>query len=310
MVQEWSGVHYTVLHSICGAAKEYIPIYCFDDRSMIIEKNTSTSFNNDKVREKFKHLPCPIENPRETLDKYNDIDNEEHYERPYSDAATEKAMKGMNQQYVAKLHKKYDEANGDQAIQLVTTDDLEVYANGARLKNPFTTRDLIFELCRGQEIKVVAPVMLGLGKYHESFSSCTRMFQIYEESEYEVSMVIGTKGQLSTNEIFYRSCEVLIAKANQVFSDIHAKEDIDNEEGYIVVENEDYILGNLISHCCSHHMISSAHMPHLLQPIVQIYYKNDSNKNIYELFHMAHQDLTKLLTTMQEKVQKVQKSSK
>lgn len=300
IVLQWRGVHYTVLHSICGAAKEYIPIYCFDDRSMIIEKNTSTSFNNDKVREKFKHLPCLIANPRETLNQFDELDDEERYDKPYN--AT---LKSIDQRYVARLHKRYDESN-PRRIQLVTTDDLEIYENGLRVPNPYKEPDLIFELCRGQELKVVAPVMLGLGKHHESFSSCTRMFQTYDKED-EPQLILGTKGQLSPHEIFHRSCEILLTKANRVFADIHAKEDIDNEEGVIIIENEDYILGNILAHCCSRHLISSCHMPHLLQPIIHLYYHNASNKNIYELLHNAHKDLVALLTTMQQLVEKLSK---
>lgn len=303
-VLEWRGVHYTVLHSINGAAKKYVPMYAFDMRSMYIEKNTSTSFNNDKVREIFQHLPCLIENPRDTLSRVKELDDEERYYRPYNDRNS-KVTAHSDANYVVRLHKKF-ELEDENDIELVTTDHLEVYQNDQRIENPYKVRRLVFELCANQEIKVVVPVMLGIGRYNESFTACNQMFHRYEgryTPDSVVEQVIGTNGQLSEKEVFFRACEVLIQKANEVFTKIEAKADLDNEEGHIEVENEDYTLGNILAHALSRYVVSTCYMTHLLDTSIYLYYHNRDKKNIYEVFFSAHKDLIKMLQTMQRLVE-------
>lgn len=295
-VFHWQGLHYTVIHSLNGAALEYVPTYAFDARGMAIEKNSSTAFNNDKLRELFQHLPCLLENPRSTLAEFDRLDRDEHYERPFNDR-NEK----VESRYVAKLSKRFS-LEDETAAELVTTDDLQLFLDGKELPNPYARPRLVFELRAGQEVRVVAPVMLGLGKYNESFSPCTRCFHRYD-GEYApgtvVEQVVGAAGALPPREILHRAAEVLLAKVSAVFSKIHAKPDLDNDEGYIEVDNEDYILGNLMAHALRRYMIAACHMPHLLQHRFLLYYRNLGGKNVHELFFAAHKDLAALLALVQ-----------
>lgn len=302
-VFHWQNLHYSVVHSLNGAALEYVPTYAFDVRGMVIEKNTSTSFNNDKLRELFQHLPCMAENPRSTLAEFDRLDAEEYYQQPFNDNRADVEQKGSR--YVARLSKKF-ELEDETAIQLVTTDDLELFLDGKRLENPYRRRRLLFELRTGQQVRAIAPVMLGLGKYHEGFSPCNQAFHRYEGTYAPGTVVeqhISSAGPLPPRELLHRACEVLLAKSSAIFTKIHAKADLDNDEGYIEVENEDYIVGNLMAHTLSRYTVAACHMPHLLMHRFQLYYRNMSGKNVHELFFAAHKDLVALLALIQRALQ-------
>lgn len=298
-VFHWQNLHYTVVHSLNGAALEYVPTYAFDVRSMVIEKNTSTAYNNDKLRELFQHLPCMLENPRSTLAEFSKLKNEEYYQQPFNDKRADVENKGPR--YVAKLSQKFS-LEDETDTQLVTTDDLELFHNGKKLPNPYKNPRLIFELRAGQEVRAVVPVMLGLGMFNECFSPCNQMFHEYD-GEYAPGTVVrqhvSSTGAIPPREILHRACEVLLAKATDLFLKIMSKKDLDNDEGYIEIEGEDYILGNLIAHALSRYMVATCHMPHLLMHRIQLYYRNMQQKNIHELFFSANKDLVALLALIQ-----------
>jgi DNA-directed RNA polymerase subunit L len=321
-------INYIIVNTIRRTILSDIPIYAFNEFKF--EKNTSI-FHYNYLKLRLQQLPVwKIENNIDSLNKENnkenkiddkinevlneddeDIENEandmdlqeEYNEENVEELDSDKKKENINNltMYVNYINKTLD-------IITITTSHAKFYYNQKQIESPYHIPIPLIKLQSEQQISFSAITKLGTEEEHTLYSAVS--VAAYKEiNENEFDFFIESRGQRTEKNIL----SVALLNINmklQNFLNIFLEEKHNYEdEGIIIINNEDHTLGNLISNGLQQHtLISFAgyNLHHPLSKIVHIHYKlkegnlKEIMKNVITYYHTLFIDIKKSLDAIKK----------
>ncbi len=263
---ELSNTSYHIVNSIRREIFTSIPIYAFTDT--IIDYNTSYYINNDHLKETIKHLPVY------GIDK--------------------------NSQMVISLS--FENNTPDNYI--VTTSDAEYYLNDKKIECPYKIPMVIIILKPQEKISFSSTTTLGTEQDHVCYTAVAAI-GMEEIKSNTYTLTIESTGQLKEYTILNIAIDNLINRLTSLLNIVKnltslRSETFNNNEGTIVIENEDHTLGSLIVYGLQQHkkILTAAYcVPHPHKSEVHLIYKTEKTSSILQTIEETVELLThKLLS--------------
>ena len=304
-------MNYIVANTIRRTIFNDIPIYVFDEFKF--DKNTSI-FHNNYLKLRLRNMPVwSIENTVDFLDNAHikkpiDKVNEDQDENTEAGDEVELDIeKILNSSTLKQLTMYINYKNKLNDIVTVTTNDAKFYYGEKQIPSPYKTGIPIIKLQPNQEIAFSAITKIGTEQEDAMYSAvCVNYYNQINENEF--LFVIESRGQITEKRIVQVALInierriknfIKLLLDNQVKSDDKGKSDdkvkldnkvkSDNNEnnGIIIVNNEDHTLGNLIARGLQTHDkvdFAGYNLPHPLAKKVHFHYKlkNGDIKKVLE----------------------------
>ena len=320
-------IDYIILNTIRRMILSEIPIYAFNEFKF--DKNTSI-FHNNYLKLRYKYMPVwGIDNNIDYIDTPNKKDiiitkNEEELDDLDNiDINIDNNINSssLNQLTMYVMHK-----NKSIDIITVSTDDAKFYYKEKQIENPYKTPIPLIKLQANQEISFSAITQIGIEQMDTMYSAVS--IAVYKQiNDNEFDLIIESRGQITEKRIIIVALINLMNRLNNfikvLFDNSHdnshdkLKDILENNiqtsinenalEGMILINDEDYTLGNLISRGLQKHKkidFASYNLPHPIDRKVIFQYKLNSGniKNVMkdvvdyyiELFTKLKDDINKL----------------
>lgn len=300
-------INYVIANTIRRTIMTSIPIYAFDEFKF--EKNTSI-FHNNYLKLRLKQMPVwSIDNNVDYLEDTNEdfklaTIEEEIEDKDIDEIQLEVDKKPIN--VLKRLTMYVSAKNQSNNIITVTTNDAKFYYNEKQIISPYKIPIPIVKLQPKQEIIFSAVTKIGTENKDAMFSAvsiCT--YKQIKDNEFD--FIIESRGQIDEKRIIQVAL-ININKKIKNFYNLIDEKDLKNSEdnGIIIVNNEDHTLGNIITRGMQQHeQISFAgyNLPHPLAKKVQFHYKlvkGDIKKVIKDVINYYEElftNLNKLINT-------------
>ena len=320
-------IDYIILNTIRRMILSEIPIYAFNEFKF--DKNTSI-FHNNYLKLRYKCMPVwGIDNNIDYIDTTNKKDiiitkyDEELDDLDDIDINIDNNINSssLNQLTMYVMHK-----NKSMDIITVSTENAIFYYKEKQIENPYKNHIPLIKLQANQEISFSAITQIGIEQMDTMYSAVSIV--VYKQiNDNEFDLIIESRGQITETRIIIVALINLINRLNNFIkvlfdnshdnSDDKLKDILENNiqtsinenalEGMILINDEDYTLGNLISRGLQKHKkieFASYHLPHPLDRKVIFQYKLNSGniKNVMkdvvdyynELFTKLKDDINKL----------------
>jgi len=171
----------------------------------------------------------------------------------------------------------------------VTTSNAKFYYDEKQIQTPYKNECPIVKLQPGQEILLSAITKLGTEK-EDSMYSAVSIVSYKQITENEFDFTLESRGQITEKRILQVALiniEKNIRKFLEIFlEDLSKGIDISEDEGLIIVNNEDHTLGNLISRGMQQHKqikFAGYSLPHPLSKKVHFHYHLEKDGNIKQV---------------------------
>jgi len=272
----------TVVNTIRRVSLTNVPIYAFN--KFDITKNTST-FNNNYIKLRLRNIPVVGIKTKENILKKEvvELDNE-------IDLGNVMTMDNIDftnnykQESIEKLTMYFDYENKTNSVATVTTKDCKFYYKENEIENPYKVDLPLIKINEGGHITLTAISELGTINDGEIFSPISIFtFKKLKDNQFEINF--ESRGQLDEKEILKITIENIIYRLNELKKKITEMEDNDKKEGYIIIENNDHTIGNLLSTGLRKHkevIFGGYNMPHLLDEKIKIHF-NIKKSNIKKI---------------------------
>jgi len=283
LVLNFSGkqINHIIVNSIKRIIQSDIPIYAYN--SFTITQNDSV-FNNNYLKTHIKNIPVwGIDNNLEEFIEKKEEDEEEVFDEEtglIQDDIDLTNNKETNYSSLNKLTMYLDFENKKNEIVHVTSDDCIFYYKEGMIKTPYNNKIQILKLQPNQKIKLSVQANPGTMDTHAIFSATSVCF-FNENNESDYDFTIESRGQLSEVRIIQLGIKLIIKKLEKFLQNLPKNKGM---EGILKVENEDHLLGNLLTHQMQ--QMKSVRFcayttPHPLNKEIEIDYKlNSGNINI------------------------------
>jgi len=312
-------IDYIILNTIRRMILSEIPIYAFNEFKF--DKNTSI-FHNNYLKLRYKNMPVwGIDNNIDYIDTSN---NKDIIITNYDDELDDIDLNidnSINSSSLKQLTMYVMYKNNSMDIITVTTSDAKFYYKEKQIANPYKVPIPLVKLQPNQEISFSAITQIGIEQIDTMFSAVS--IAVYKQiNDNEFDLIIESRGQITEKRIIIVAIVNLINRLNNFIKVLFDNKDkskdlleyniqttIDDNalEGMIMINDEDYTLGNLISRGLQKHKnieFASYNLPHPLDRKVIFQYKlNKGNiKNVMkdvvnyyiELFTKLKDDINKL----------------
>ena len=286
-------INHVYVNTLRRVLLEEIPSYGINPDLINISKNSSV-YNNDYIRNRLENFPLIDLNFKLDLEEYNKL-------RTYT-----RGIENFNNDYDENNINMYlDVKNKEDKILNVTTSDIKYYLNDKIDKNIYKKDILICKLKKDEEINLSIKVDKGVGLNHSRYNVA---HVYYEQSgDNNFLLTIEPRGQLSIKEILFRALEILKYKLSLI-NEKFSKENIDEDSGIIVLNNEDHTLGNLITYRLQENSsinFAGYNLEHLLIKDVRIRFSIKDNKKINDILKNEIKYLINYYDNMQKKFSKI-----
>lgn len=283
LVLNFSGkqINHIIVNSIKRIIQSDIPIYAYD--SFTITQNDSV-FNNNYIKNHIRNIPVwGIDNKLEEFKENNEEEKEEVFDEAtgiIQDDVDLSNNKETNYSSLNKLTLYVDYDNKKNEIIHVTSDDCVFYYNENMIKSPYPNKIQILKLQPNQKIKLSAQANPGTTDKNAIYSATSACY-FNENNESDYDFYIESKGQLSEIRIIQLGIKLIIKKLEKFLHNLPKSKGM---EGILKIENEDHLLGNLLTYQMQ--QMKSVRFcayttPHPLNKEIQIDYKlNAGNINI------------------------------
>jgi DNA-directed RNA polymerase subunit L len=284
-----SNIDYIIMNTLRRTIFSDIPIYAFS--ILNFEKNT-TIFHNNYLKLRLQHMPVwgikntvefvdynKINDKMSKIDENDDDDNVGEIEN--NDKLNSSSLNQMT------MYVNYKNKSND--IISITTSHAKFYYDQKQLVSPYKNECLIIKLQPGQEIALSAITSLGTEKKDPIYSA-VKIVTYKQINDNEFDFTLESRGQITEKQI------LLIALINierniknflNVFlEEVNKETDNSEEEGLIIVNNEDHTLGNLISRGMQRHAkvkFAGYNLPHPLANKVHFHYQLEKEGNIKKI---------------------------
>lgn len=308
-----SNIDYIVVNTLRRTIFSDIPIYAFN--IFKFEKNTSI-FHNNYLKLRLQYIPVwSIKNTIDFID-YNIKNNEnmkkidEHEDEDNEDYAELDVETVINSSSINQLTMYVNHKNKTNDIISVTTSNAKFYYDEKQIQSPYKNECPIVKLQEGQEISLSAITKLGTEKEDSMFSAVS-IVTYKQISENEFDFTLESRGQLSEKRILQVALiniERNLRRFLKIFLDDLSKGiDISEEEGLIIVNNEDHTLGNLISRGMQQHKdikFAGYSLPHPLAKKVHFHYHLEKDGNIKQVMEDVVNYYSELFSAISKLVDK------
>ena len=218
----------SIVNTIKRVMQSSVATYTFPPDNINISKN-DTIYDNDRMRLRLSQFLVP-DIPNGTIIYDGETDNE------------------------FELEMTLRSRNDTDEVMNVTSDQLEFTMDGETFVNKFQEYYdrplLIIKLRPGEEFNFQAKAMLGTAKHDAIWSACTLV--VFDEVNNGFQYYYETHGQLSPQEVFDKTCQIIIQKLEDIEASMG--EMSGNSKGLIMtLDNEDYTMGNLLNVALAKH---------------------------------------------------------
>ena len=282
-------VNHVYVNTLRRVLLEEIPSYGINPDLINISKNSSV-YNNDYLRNRIENFPLIDLNFKLDLEEYNKL-------RTYT-----RGIEKFNNDYEENNINMYlDVKNKEDKILNVTTSDVKYYLNDKIDKNIYKKDLLICKLKKNEEINLSIKVDKGVGLNHSRYSVAHVYYEQLGDNNF--LLTIESRGQLSIKEILFRGLEILKYKLSLI-SEKFSNEEIDEDNGIIVLKNEDHTIGNLLTYRLQENSsinFAGYNLEHLLIKDVRIRFSVKDNKKINDILKTEIKYLINYYDNMQKK---------
>lgn len=310
-------INYVVVNTLRRIIFENIPIYSFSEFKF--EKNDSV-FHNTYIKRRLEQLPIwGIVNNIDFIDNVitesKNSNNEIELINGQDDMNTGDDVeleigKTLNSSTLKQMTMYINYKNKTNEIVNVTTDDAKFYFDEKQIQSPYKTPIPIVKLQGNQEIIFSAITNLSTEKINTMYSAVTVNY--YKEiNENEFDICIESRGQISEQRILEVAFINLKRKLKNfkklVEDDSKFNLDKDQQQGMIVVNNEDHTLGNIITRGMQQHKnISYAayNLPHPLSNKINLHFKLVKGNDIKKVLEDVIEYYLELYDTIEKQLLK------
>jgi DNA-directed RNA polymerase subunit L len=304
---EGDNIDYIVANTLRRTILADIPIYAFN--IFKFEKNTSV-FHNDYLKLRLRHIPIwAIDNNIDTFDRKETNKEEENVEEENDDYEME-VEKNVNVSSLKQLTMYVNHKNSTNEIMCISTAHAKFYYEEKLIESPYKIPIPIVKLQPNQEIAFSAITTLGTEQENSMYSAvCIVASKMINDNMFDFA--IESRGQIDEKRIILVAL-INIDKQLKNFLKI-LKEDSKtvseekNNEGMIIVNNEDHTLGNLIARGMQmHKKVSFAgyNLPHPRVKKVQFHYKHVDGANIIKIIEDVVEYYTEIFANIKKAVDK------
>ena len=308
-----SSIDYVVVNTIRRTIFSDIPMYAFN--KFKFEKNTSV-FHNNYIKLRLLHMPVwsikntvdffdanKINNNMGKINENNDEDNDETIDTDIE--------KDLNSSSLNQLTMYINYKNKSSEIMSVTTNHAKFYYDQKQITSPYKDECPIVKLQPGQEISLSAETTLGTEKEDTIYSAvCVISYKQINQNEFDFTL--ESRGQLTEKRILQVALiniERNMRNFLKIFLEDINKEsqDVSEEEGLIIVNNEDHTLGNLISKGMQQHSkvkFAGYNLPHPLSKKVHFHYHLEKDGNIKKIMEDVVDYYSELFSNISKLVDK------
>jgi DNA-directed RNA polymerase subunit L len=275
------------MNSIRRTILSEIPILAFN--KFKIEKN-SAIFHNDYLKLRLQHLPVwSVENNVEMIDekmKTNTEEVKQEIEEDVDDVGLE-VTKQHNVSSIKQFTMYVNYKNKTNGIVTVTTNDAKFYYDEKQIPTPYKMGIPLIKLQPNQEIAFSAITDIGTEQENSMYSAvCISTYKQISDNEF--NFTLESRGQITEKRILQVALININNRLKNFMKMIRetVKEDDDNLEGMIVVENEDHTLGNMIARGMQMHKkieFAGYNLPHPRVKKVHFHYKHEKGADIIKI---------------------------
>lgn len=211
-----------------------IPHYCFNE--IMIYKNT-TLLDNDHLKKRIKNIPVEnlfidVKNLKQ-IDQNIIINNDFNIDNNSLD------------QIQIKCNKKYNIEN-NAILQSVTTDDFEFFLNKKQIQNPYKYKIKLVDLkYENDELNFSAFTSINIPLKNINYSISETPILITSEKKQKL-FIYPISNYITSKKILKNAIYILKVKLNNLLSNL--KENKDIKEGKIIINNDLFTLGYLLSY--------------------------------------------------------------
>ena len=284
-----------------------IPIYAFNEFKF--EKNTGV-LHNDYIKQRIRHLPIwNIDNTIDTIQ--NTVEIKETVVEEDDDFNMD-VEKNINISSLKQVTMYVNHKNKSNDIITVTTDNANFYYEEKQITSPYKTPIPIVKLQPNQEIAFSAISKIGIENENAMYSAvCIIAYKIIDSTKFEFA--IESRGQLTEKRILQVALINIDKKLKnfvKLLKDDSAKINSDekNNEGKIIVNNEDHTMGNLISRGMQMHkkiLFAGYSLPHPLVKKVIYEYKHVDGANIIKIIEDVIDYYTEIFSNIKKHIDKL-----
>jgi len=278
---EGINIDYIIINTIRRTIFSHIPIYAYN--IFKFEKNTSI-FHNNYLKLRFQHFPVrSIKNTidfidsniktKDTLNKINENDENDE------NTVDVEVNNDLNSSSLNQLTMYINYKNKTNEIVSVTTAHAKFYYDEKQIPSPYKNEALLLKLQPNQEISLSAITNIGTEEIDTIYSAVSTIaYKQINDNEFDFN--IKSRGQITEKRILQVAL-INIERNMQNFLNLFIKGiekgiDISEEEGVIIINNEDHTLGNLISRGMQQHSkinFAGYNLPHPLAKKVHFHYQ-------------------------------------
>lgn len=304
-----SNIDYIIMNTLRRTIFSNIPIYAFS--ILNFEKNTSI-FHNNYLKLRLQNMPVwGIKNNVEFVDynktneKIGKIDENDDEDNVGEIETNEK----INSSTLNQLTMYVNYKNKSNDIISVTTSHAKFYYDQKQLPSPYKDECLIIKLQPGQEIALSAITNLGTEE-KDTIYSAVNIVTYKQINDNEFDFTLESRGQITEKQI------LLIALINiernirnflNVFLEEIKEIDPSEEEGLIIVNNEDHTLGNLISRGMQKHSkvkFAGYNLPHPLANKVHFHYQLEKGGHIKKIIEDVIEYYSEIFSNISKSISK------
>ncbi len=307
LVLNFSGkqVNHIIINSIKRMIQSDIPIYAFDSFTMT---HNDSVFNNNYIKNHIRNIPVwGIDNKLEEYKEYNEEQEEEEIFDEVTgiikDDVDLTINKETNYSSLNKLTLYLDFHNNKNEIVHVTTNDCIFYYKEGMIKSPYKNPVQIIKLQPNQKIKLSAQANPGIND-NSSIYSATSACYFKENKESDYDLIVESRGQLSEIRIIQLALRLINKKLAKFLQNLPKSKGM---EGTLKIENEDHLLGNLLTYQMQ--QMNSVRFcayttPHPLNREIEIDYKLNSG-NINAIFKEVISHYENIFSNIEKDILKI-----
>ena len=196
-----------------------------------------------------------------------------------------------------------DFENKKNEIVHVTTDQCIFYYKEGMIKSPYYNPVQIVKLQPNQRIKLSAQANPGTNDISAIYSATSACY-FNENSETDYDFIIESRGQLSETRIIQIGLKLIIKKLDKFLQNLPKSKGM---EGILKIENEDHLLGNLLTY--QMHQMNSVRFcayttPHPLNKEIHIDYKLNAG-NINTIFKEVVSYYENIFSNIEKEILKI-----
>ena len=191
-----------------------------------------------------------------------------------------------------------------------------VFKNAKSIKIDVTDLDSIFKnpvlICKlkpGEKLKFSAKSDIGISLTHARYASVGVCCYEYEEGKNNKFLFkMEPRGQIKSNEVILRGLRILSFKLETLKSKISKIKFTNENQGKIILNNEDHTIGNLIARGLQEHKnieFAAYKLEHLLIRDLIIEYLTDGGKVINNILTDVISNYQKLFLELEKEISKL-----